>query len=99
MADLRVRVRSWVRASDNDIRSGLLGFISAEYGDLVLDSITLRRTATGRFALSFPAKTGQDGRKHAYVRPRDDQARVAIEREILGQLGQHEDVRAEAADG
>jgi hypothetical protein len=69
----------------------MLGFISAEYGDLLLDSIVLRRTADGRFALSFPARTDRGGRKHAFVRPRDDEAREAIEREILWQLGEREE--------
>lgn len=83
-----VRVRSWVRASDDDIRTGLLGFISVEYGSLILDSIVLRRTTEGRYALSFPARTDRSGRRHAYVRPIDDDARRAIEREILWQLGE-----------
>ena len=50
-----------------------------------------RRKSDGGFALSFPAKTDRGGRRHAYVRPADDVARGAIEREILGQLGQRED--------
>jgi len=79
------------------VRTGCLGFLSVEYGDLVLDSITLRRTESGRFALSFPAKAGKDGRKFSYVRPRDDEARRAIETEILRQLGQQQAV--EVVDG
>jgi len=85
-----VRVRSWVRASDQDVRDGLLGYLSVFYGALVLDGITLRQTADRRFALSFPAKTDRGGRKHPYFRPIDDAARVAIEREILWQLAQHD---------
>jgi len=94
-----VRVRSWVRASDGDVRTGLLGYLSVIYHDLVLDGITLRQTADRRFALSFPAKTGRGGRKHAYIRPVDDAARIAIEREILGQLGQRPDAAVAAEDG
>ena len=92
MADHEVRVRTWVRASDDDLKSGLLGFISVELGNLILDGICLRRTAAGRFALSFPARTNRAGRRHSYIRPVDDAARKAIEREILGQLGQREDL-------
>lgn len=88
-----VRIRTWVRASDDDARTGLLGYLSVFYGDLVLDSIVLRRTADGRFALSFPARTDRSGRKHAYIRPRDDEARGAIEREILGELAWREGVQ------
>lgn len=62
----------------------------------ILDGITLRRTASGRLALSFPSRTAGDGRRHPLVRPVDDAARQAIERERLGQLGQHPDVAREA---
>lgn len=92
MADPEVRVRSWVRGSDDDVRSGLLGYLSVSYGTLVLDGLVLRRTADGRLAISFPARTDRAGRRHSYIRPADDQARIAIEREILGQLGQHQKV-------
>jgi hypothetical protein len=100
MGSPEVRVRSWVRASDDEVRSGMLGFLSVEYGTLILDSIVLRRTADGRFALSFPARTDRAGRRHSYVRPADDNARRQIEREILGQLGQNQElgVREEADD-
>ena len=90
MAELRVR--TWVRGTDAEVRTGLLGYLSVEYGAIVLDSIVLRRTAEGRFALSFPARTDRAGRRHAYVRPVDDDARREIERAILGQLGQRPDV-------
>jgi hypothetical protein len=98
MADYEVRVRSWVRASDDDIRTGLLGFLSLTYGSFVFDSICLRRSATGKLILSFPQKTDRAGRKHAFVRPADDAARQAVEREVLRQLGQHPEA-AEVADG
>lgn len=91
MADIDVRVRSWVRASDKDQRTGLLGFLSISYGALVLDGVVLRRTADGKFALSFPARTDRSGRRHAYIRPVDDAARQVIERELLWQLGERED--------
>lgn len=88
----QVRVRSWIRGSDEDVRSGLLGFISVEFGPWIFDGITLRRTAEGRFALSFPARTDRAGRRHAYIRPSDDTARREIESQILRQLGQHTEV-------
>ena len=87
-----LRVRSWCRGNDADLRAGLLGFISVEFGSLILDGITLRKTADGRFTLSFPARTDRAGRRHSYMRPVDDDARRAIEREILRQLGQREAV-------
>jgi len=92
VADHQIRVRTWVRASNHDIRRGLLGFISVEYGSLVLDGICLRRSAAGKFILSFPARSDGTGKKHSYIRPADDDARRAIEQEILAQLGQREEL-------
>ncbi|HEX5050418.1 MAG TPA: hypothetical protein VFZ65_01470 [Planctomycetota bacterium] len=91
MSDICIRVRTWIRASDPEVKTGMLGFLSVEYGALVLDSIVLRRTADGRFALSFPARTDRAGRRHSYVRPVDDAARKAIETELLWQLGEREE--------
>ena len=81
-----ILIRSWVRGSDEDLRAGLLGYVSVFVGNLVIDSITVRRTADGWIVLSFPARTDRFGRRHAIVRPEDDAARQAIEREILDQL-------------
>lgn len=86
-----VRVRSWIKGTDAEARTGLLGYLSVEYGDLVLDGIVLRRTAEGRFTLSFPARTDRAGRRHSYIRPVDDQARREIESVILGKLGECEE--------
>jgi hypothetical protein len=88
MAEVDVRVRTWVKASDDDQRTGLLGYLSVTYGTLVLDGITLRRTNAGRYALSFPARTDRAGRRHSHIRPTDDQARKDIEAELLWQLGE-----------
>ncbi len=87
MADCETRIRSWVRASDAEVRTGLLAYISVEHGHLILDGITLRRTTDGRFVLSFPARTDRAGRRHPYIRPVDDEARRQIEAEIMGRLG------------
>lgn len=98
MADHQVRVRTWVRGSDGDQRSGLLGWISVFVGDLIVDNITLRRMATGRLGLSFPQRRDKAGREHAIVRPLDNDARLRIEREILGQLGQRDDLGVAVGD-
>jgi DNA-binding cell septation regulator SpoVG len=86
-----VRIRTWVRASEADEATGLLGFLSLTYGDLVLDGVTLRRTTEGRFALSFPARTDRGGKRHPYFRPIDDAARQRIEREILKGLVENQE--------
>ena len=89
MAEPQIRIRSWVKASESEIRTGLLGYLSVFYGDLVLDGIVLRRPADGRFALSFPARTDKSGRRHSYIKPASDEVRQDIERELLRQLAEH----------
>ena len=89
-----IRIRSWVRASAAEERTGLLGYVSIRYGKMVLDGVCLRQTADGYYALSFPAKTDRGGRRHSYMRPEDDETRLAIEREVLRQLKRREDVVA-----
>ena len=72
-----------------ELRStGLLGWIRCELDhSLVLDGIALRRTRTGRLALSWPARRDGTGRDHPVVRPLHDHARHLLERQILDQLG------------
>ncbi len=86
MADIPIRIRTWVKGTADDERQGLLGFISVTYGPWVFDGLTLRRTADGRLAVSFPARSDRSGRKHALIRPIDNEAREAVERELLRQL-------------
>ena len=93
-----IRIRTWVRGTAAEESAGLLGYLSVTYGSLVLDGIVLRRTAAGRFALSFPARTDRAGRRHAIVRPADDAARCAIEEELFRQLGQRDDLTAAQED-
>ncbi len=73
-------------AGAEDQRRGLLGWIRCTLGRVVLDGITVRRTQAGRLTLSFPARRGRGGESHAYVRPLDDRARLAIEREIFAAI-------------
>ena len=88
MPAVDVRVLAYVRASDADVRTGLIGYLRVAAGSLVIDGITLRRTADGRHALSFPERVDRRGHRHAIVRPVDDRARQAIEAELLRQLGE-----------
>lgn len=84
-SDDLIRIRSWVRGSDEDIRSGLLGYLSIFYGDVILDGVTVRRTADGRFTLSYPERRDARGHRHPYIRPIDDDARQRIERAVFGE--------------
>ena len=80
--DLVVTSVRFTPASDPVQRSGVLGWVTCAVGTLVLDGITVRRTREGRLTLSFPRGRG----KYPPVRPLDDEARRAIEREILAAI-------------
>jgi len=91
----------FIPASDADAERGLLAFVKLEFGPLILDGVTLRRHADGRLGLSWPERTDRAGRRHPLVRPVDDEARVALEREVLAELARQERERrsAERAEG
>ena len=74
-------------SSPGQVRTGLLGYVSCVLaGRVVLDGITLRRTAAGRLTLSFPERRDRSGKRHALIRPLDSDARHEIERQVLGKL-------------
>ncbi|MBK8980648.1 MAG: septation protein SpoVG family protein [Planctomycetes bacterium] len=79
---------SFTPVRDGNARDGMLGYVTCVFADaLRLDGIALRITATGRHALSFPARTDRQGRRHPFCRPIDDRARRAIEAAIFEALG------------
>lgn len=88
MADVPIRIRTWTRGSADDERSGLLGWLSIHYGDLVVDGVAVRRTAAGRMALSFPERVSKKGQRHSIVAPINAEAREAIETEVFRQASQ-----------
>lgn len=68
--------------------TGLLGWLTCRVNRaLQLDGVALRRTATGRFTLSFPERTDSRGRRHPFVRPIDNDVREAIEEQVFAALG------------
>ncbi len=73
-------------SADATVRSGLLGFLRCDYGSLRLDGIAVRRTVSGRLALTFPERKDRAGTAHPYVRPIDDVARRAVEAQIFDSL-------------
>lgn len=78
-----LRVRTWLRGTDDDQRAGLLGYVSLVYGDLVLDGITVRRTNAGQLTLSYPERRDGQGRRHSLIKPVDDDARLRIEKAVF----------------
>ena len=79
---------AFTAAPEDLVETGLLGFVSCSVGDAIrLQGLTLRRTATGRLAVSFPARTDSAGRRHYFSHPLDDDARRDIEAQIFAALG------------
>lgn len=74
-----------------DIEKGLIGYLSCRVNNsLQVNGLVLRRTRTGRPALSFPARTDRCGRQHFYLRPLDETTRLEIERQVFEALGTKE---------
>ena len=70
----------FVHGSQRDVEQGLLGYVEVTVnGGLRLDGLTLRRTRSRRLAVSFPRHRGG-------FRPLDDDARRAIEAQVLAAL-------------
>ena len=75
-------------AGDADTRAGLLGWLAVTLnGQVQLDGLTLRLTANGHYALSFPARRDRRGFDHAYIKPLDNAARQDLERQVFAALG------------
>lgn len=87
-----LRIRTWVRGTADDERAGLLGYLSVHVGDLLLDGLTVRRTAQGRLTLAFPERRDRQGRRHPYFRPVDDAARQRFERAVFAAARVQEDL-------
>lgn len=89
--DLHVSDVRYTPASADDARFGLLGYVSFALGSgLRVDGVTLRRTADGRLALSFPAKRDRRGKERPYLRPVSREARASIEAQVLAAIPREE---------
>jgi hypothetical protein len=80
--------------TEDDAKRGLIGYVTCCFGELLLlDGLVLRRTESGRHALSFPCRTDGRGTRHPYFRPLDDRARNIIENAIFNVLGIEREAR------
>jgi hypothetical protein len=61
-------------------------------GAIRVDGVAVRRTLDGRYALSFPGRKASGGRRHFWVRPVTDAARIDIEHQVLAAIGLAEEV-------
>jgi len=83
ITDVRLYPGSW-----RDVRAGLLGYVQFVIDGVIrVDGVTLRRTADGKPALSFPEKSYGPGAEFFYVRPVGDRARGEVERQVFAALG------------
>ena len=74
-------------ADDNLRATGLLGWAGFLLDvRLVIEGTAVRRTQSGRRALSFPCRDDGWGKRWHYVRPIDDTTRCELERQILDQI-------------
>ena len=60
-----------------------LVYASAALGPYKIAGITVRKTRTGRLAISYPKRTAGDGTAHTYFLPTDPEVRSALEADIL----------------
>jgi hypothetical protein len=84
---LRVSDLRFSEASEADARTGVIGWVRFIVNDaLSLDGVVLRRTASGRMTLSFPARRDGRGIQRFFVRPITDEARRELERQVFERL-------------
>lgn len=71
-----------------DLRgTGLRGWATVTVEETwVFDSIAVRRAASGRYLLTFPARRDRSGSGYSFVRPATAEVRRAIEDAVLGEL-------------
>ena len=73
-------------ASDVDLSSGLLGWVTFTFRGLQIDGSYVRRTRAGRVVLFWANHESGSGRRHVIVQPVDQELRVALEQYVLGEL-------------
>jgi hypothetical protein len=85
-ASLPIRDIQFTAGSRADRTTGLLGFVRLQYGDLLLDGLTLRRTLDGRLVLAFPRPSRRVGLARQLVGPAGPDVRQQIEAEVVAEL-------------
>jgi DNA-binding cell septation regulator SpoVG len=82
----RVEVHSFRPARALDVAAGLLGYARVQVGDLLVDSVAIRRARDGRHVISFPARRDRGGVDHDIVAPVTGAVARDLERRILDAL-------------
>ena len=77
-----------IPAPAEDQERGLAGWASFVLADSIrIDSVAIRRTAAGAYALSYPSRTDRSGSQHPYFLPVGEKLRRQLEIEIFAALG------------
>ena len=88
MSRLAISAVRFAAASDRDVESGLLGWVSFVLGGLLrVDSVCVRRTRSGALTLSWPVHRDRYDIEHLILRPVNDGARRVLESAIFKALG------------
>lgn len=85
MAEPRVTTARMKHASASELATGLIGYAVLTIGNLEIYA-TVRRSIGGAIYIAFPARH-VDGKRLSLVRPINQAARDAIERDALRLLG------------
>jgi len=85
---LEVNTLKYIPASQEENRTGLMGWVSCTLnGCILLSGIAVRRTRDGRRTLSFPARKDGAGLIHHFYKPLDRETQLEIERQVFLALG------------
>ena len=84
---LRLSNVEFTATREADARRGLLGWVAFVLANtLLVESVAVRRTRSGRLVLSFPRRADRHGNARYDCRPVDDAARASIESLVIAAL-------------
>jgi DNA-binding cell septation regulator SpoVG len=82
----RIEVHSYRPARSLDVAAGLLGYARVQVGDLVVDSVAIRRARDGRHLISLPSRRDRGGVEHSVVAPVSSAVGRELEALVLADL-------------
>lgn len=88
----RATVVSFRPARPLDVAAGLLGYARVQVGDLLVDSVAIRRARDGRHLISLPSRKDRSGVEHSLIVPISSAVGRDIEAQILTALAARGDI-------
>ncbi len=84
---MRVDVTRFAPSQSIDVANGLLGWVELVINEsIVIERVRVRRALNDCVCLSLPTSSDRRGRTRHPVRPRDDKARLDLERQVVEAL-------------